>query len=223
MAGIIFSRADMTRVAVFMDYQNVYNGALDAFKLRGRGHMVGQVYPRRVGILLTDRGRPADPNRTLVSVRVYSGEPSPKHSPKGQAARQRQVRYWSSQGLVTAVSRPLKYYSLGRDAFGKELFDAREKGIDVHLAVDMASGALRNEFDVAVLFSVDTDLLPALEAVRAAGKRCEVAAWKSPHAYSSRLQLPGLWCHWLDDKDYGRLWDPTDYTRHIKAAPTLDP
>lgn len=224
--GLFFQGLEMTRVAVFLDYQNVYNGALDAFDLRGQGHMVGQVYPRRLGVLLTDRGRPGpkgDPTRDLESVNVYSGEPSPKHSAIGQAARQRQVRYWNSQGCVRAVTRPLKYYPKGRDALGREVFEAREKGIDVHLAVDMVAGALRNDYDVAILFSADTDLLPALEAVRAAGKRCEVAAWRSPVGYSSRLQLPRLWCHWLDRKDYDFVWDPTDYTREVAVPPSVDP
>ena len=50
MAGIIFPA--MTRVAVFIDYQNVYKSARSAFLLDGHGHLDGQVYPRRVGLLV---------------------------------------------------------------------------------------------------------------------------------------------------------------------------
>jgi hypothetical protein len=212
----------MTRVAVFIDYQNVYKGARSAFLLNGHGHLDGQVYPRRVGLLVVDRGRAVDASRELVSVAVYRGEPSPKHSPKGQAACQRQVRYWDSQALVRPSTRPLKYYT-HQDRSGNQTWEPREKGIDVRIALDMAQGAMRDDYDTCVLFSGDTDLVPAIEEVRLAGKRCEVAAWKSPHAYSPRLSLPGLWCHWLDEVDYGLVWDDIDYTVEVPEPPTADP
>lgn len=46
---------------------------------------------------------------------------------------------------------------------------AREKGVDVQLAVDFVSGALAGRFDVGIIMSTDTDLYPALEAVRSYG------------------------------------------------------
>ena len=144
MAGIIFPA--MTRVAVFIDYQNVYKSARSAFLLDGHGHLDGQVYPRRVGLLVVDRGRAVDASRELVSVAVYRGEPSPKHSPKGQAACQRQVRYWDSQALVRSSTRPLKYYP-HQDRWGNQTWEPREKGIDVRIALDMARGAMRDDYD----------------------------------------------------------------------------
>ena len=80
------------------------------------------------------------------------------------------------------------------------------------IALDMATGALLDEYDVAILVSADTDLIPVVERVRAAGKRCEVAAWRSLDGRAPRLSLPGLWCHWLDEEDYERVRDDTDYT-----------
>lgn len=96
---------------------------------------------------------------------------------------------------------------------------AREKGIDVKLAIDIVSMATRREFDVAILMSRDTDLKPALEFVRdlhgTPYPRCEVAAWSSPSGYSKRLSIPGtqIWCHWLDESDYEAVSDPTNYAR----------
>lgn len=46
-----------------------------------------------------------------------------------------------------------------------------EKGVDVQIAVDLVSGAYENQYDRAILISSDTDLLPALEKVRAKGKK----------------------------------------------------
>lgn len=197
---------------MFIDYQNVYMGARSAFDLHRRGHVDGQVHPERLGILLCDRGRSVDPTRTLASVSVFRGEPSPQHSPKGQAACQRQVHRWSQQGGVRVVTRPLKYYARALQD-GRTVYEAREKGIDVLIALAMVTGAMRDEFDVGILFSADTDLVPALEQVRGAGKVCEVAAWHSPNRYAPRLQIAGRnpWCHWLDELDYRRVRDNTDY------------
>jgi hypothetical protein len=216
-------------VAVFIDYQNVYKGARKAFgNDQSSDFTRGQIYPRRVGLALTESGRKVDPLRQLEVVRVYRGEPSAKHSPKGQSACQRQVRYWAGQARVQPFTRPLKYYFHGQDKFGDEIWEAREKGIDVQLALDMVMGAKEDDYDVAVLFSGDTDLIPAVEGVRRLGKIAEVASWRSLPGYErmSRLTTPGVpnpWCHWLDKDDYGRLWDPTDYTKPLPGEPTENP
>lgn len=46
-----------------------------------------------------------------------------------------------------------------------------EKGVDVRMAVDLVSGAYEDHYDRAILISSDSDLLPALEKVRAKGKK----------------------------------------------------
>lgn len=205
----------MTRVAVFIDYQNIYMSARETFGLKHEHFVHGQVYPRRLGLLVTARGRVVDPMRELERVWVFRGEPVAKHSRSGQAACQRQVEYWSAQRRVSVVTRPLKYYEIGRNAYGEVMYEAREKGIDVLLALYMVMGAMRDEYDVAVLASADTDLVPALETVLELGKRCEVVAWQAKGGRNSRLSIPGrnLWCHWLKHRDYENLCDPTDYTK----------
>ena len=45
-----------------------------------------------------------------------------------------------------------------------------EKGVDVRLAVEMIRFARENKYDIAYLISSDTDLVPAVEEVRAFGK-----------------------------------------------------
>jgi uncharacterized LabA/DUF88 family protein len=214
-------------VAVFIDYQNAYKTAREVFDLEHAPFVEGQIYPRRLGVLLTDRGRAGDKSRELERVRVYRGEPVAKHSPKAMAACQRQVRYWSSQALVEPWTRPLHYYYRGQDQYGQDIFEPREKGIDVRLAVDMVLGAARNEYDVCVLCSGDTDLIPALEAVIVEGKRCEVMAWRSTACgrFAPRLKVGGqnLWCHWLDDADYQRVHDPADYTVPLPTPPAANP
>lgn len=141
----------MTRVRLFIDYQNVYMGARRAFRLDQGSYTEGQVKPLRVGILLADRRKVIDPGSKLDQVQIFRGEPSPKHSPAGFAACQRQVAEWGRVPAVVPTTRPLKYYPT-RWANGQPVdFTAREKGIDVLIALSMVMGAVRDEFDVAVL------------------------------------------------------------------------
>lgn len=203
----------MTRVAVFIDYQNAYMRARECFAGRTARPRVGQIVPRFVGELLVARGLRVDPKRQLSAVLVARGLPSAEHSPIGNAAAKRQVVAWKSQAGVTVATRPLQYLNLGVDGSGIPILQPREKGVDVLVALALVLGAERDDFDVAVLFSEDTDLVPAVDAVRAIGKRCEVAAWRPARGFGKALRVPGVWRHWLTEADYDQLHDPTDYTK----------
>ena len=54
-----------------------------------------------------------------------------------------------------------------------------EKAVDVMIAIDMVVMAERDEFDTAYLLSTDGDLTPAVEAVRASGRKVFVASAQS--------------------------------------------
>jgi hypothetical protein len=56
----------------------------------------------------------------------------------------------------------------------------REKGVDVQLAVDFVRLALDDEYDLAIVASADSDLVPALEFVRSrfAERVIEAIAWE---------------------------------------------
>jgi uncharacterized LabA/DUF88 family protein len=203
-------------MTVFVDYQNVYMRAREAF---GRGDRLdftfGQIYPRRLGVRLRQLAADAGKDRVLQQVRVYRGEPDALRSPTGQAACQRQVAVWSAQPGVQAFTRPLSYRPTRWENGRPVDWEAREKGIDVMLAVDMVIGAARDEFDVALLASADTDLLPAAEAVLDTGKWVEFAAWRPDTGYASHLRVEGrpTWCHHLRRRDFELVADRTDYTR----------
>ena len=51
-----------------------------------------------------------------------------------------------------------------------------EKRVDVNIAVDLVSAAMKDEFDVAYLISADGDFIPAVEAVRKTGKKVFAAS-----------------------------------------------
>lgn len=198
------------RVVVYIDAQNTYKGARDAF-LAGRGHFTdGQFDPLKAGLLLTQRPA-AGPERELKQVRVYSGRPDARKQPKANRAHLRQCAAWESTGAYV-LGRPLRY---------PPDFPAskpQEKGIDVELAIDLVTHAMFRCFDVAIVFSTDRDLRPALEWVArhsTSGPRIELAAWRSRR---SNRRIPvdapvAVPCHWLDYTDYLAVRDKTDYTR----------
>lgn len=196
------------RLAVFIDHQNVYRGARDALGATDNDHhVVGQYDPFRLANLITER-HPSYKGaslRRLVQVNIYSGLPGSHQNPKGYAAARKQFSRWGRAGgkngpKIEVCTRPLDYRT-GRP---------REKGIDVLLALDLAFGAANGEFDVVVLFSGDSDLLPALERAHSFGVACEVASWAGG---GRRLPKKGYicWEHSLLQQDYDQVHDPFDY------------
>lgn len=199
------------RVVVFLDYQNVYHRAREAFCARDAPAREGQVDLLALGRLLASRVS----GGSLTSVRAYRGRPSRRLDPRSYAAFRRQT--WAQAergaGLVTVIARDLRYPP------DWPTWPAQEKGIDVALAVDFVMMAARREFDVGILFSSDTDLVPALEAVIAlrpgSPPACEVAAWAAPGMRPRTLSVRGvrLRRHLLTEADFRAVADPTDYAR----------
>ncbi len=81
------------------------------------------------------------------------------------------------------------------------------------LALDLAIGARDGLFDVAVLLSTDTDLLPALEIAISAGVRVETATWDGPNGGNRPLRLPNrqIWNHNLGPTEFEAVRDDTNY------------
>lgn len=171
----------MTRVKVFIDYQNVYHGARQAFG-RGSEHPTfGHVRPLRLGVLLRQLGESVDPARELTGVAIFRGEPTARSHPTLQSASQKQIAAWRKAALVTATTRPLRHNPTAWDHTGRPTAwdKGEEKGIDVLLALDVALGAVRDEYDVAIIVSGDTDLVPALDEAANCGKIVENAVWQT--------------------------------------------
>lgn len=196
------------RMMVFVDYQNAYKGARDAFFSKTSPGIDGQFHPLALAKILCSLRNERHETK-LTKVLVYRGMPDVRKDPRGNSASSRQKARWEKAG-ITVKTRPLRYPS----EWPAER--AQEKGVDVQLAIDFVTMASRKEYDVGVLVSCDTDLRPALEEVLKVRKRTEVAAWQSSNGNSPRLSLPGgpsnsVWCHWLDFAIYQRCGDPTDY------------
>jgi NYN domain len=199
------------RVAVFIDWQNAYKAAREAFGLKAQPNERGNFSPFKLGRILAaghDRGSTA----TLVRVEVHRGLPSSSRDPVGYGANRRQAAAWVKEGgsVVVPRLRPLRYPS----RHAKDQTPV-EKGIDVQLALSVAEAILTGTVDVAVLFTHDTDLLPAVEMVaRLKGTdRIETASWSS-RTFAQRLrEVPGVHHHRIGSKVFALVETPVNYAR----------
>lgn len=183
------------RIAVFIDWQNVYKGAREAFGLQGQPSEFGNFSPYRLAQRLAagnDRGDDGE----LVLVEIHRGLPSSSRDPVGFGANRRQSSAWMKENpeVVIPRLRPLRYPE-------DESEEPEEKGIDVQLALSAVEYALLGKCEVAVIFSHDTDLKPAVEMIsRVTGvNHVETAAWISP-TFKRRLRSqPTVYHHALPE------------------------
>jgi uncharacterized LabA/DUF88 family protein len=201
-------------VVVFLDWQNVYKGARESFHEKTHAPICGQVKP----VALAERIAEIIPDGDLKQVRIYRGIPSNERDPKGYGAARRQMSAWdaaaSEKSRLHVYMRTLQYL---------DGYEPREKGIDVQLAIDYVTLGVAGDYDVGVIFSTDTDLKPALDAVYDFNgpKRPWpwVAAWSGPNhaprciSASGKRKVP---CAWLDESSYNKIRDYTRYEREPK-------
>jgi uncharacterized LabA/DUF88 family protein len=148
------ARKKKRKVAVFIDGSNFY------FKVRS-------LTKKKTNFMLFDyKGllrELAGPDATIVHAGYYVGVVRAKgKSAKAQELRKHQQQLFDQlrvQGLTVITGFLMehdgKYY---------------EKGVDVRIALDIATGAYEKQYDEAVLISSDTDLLPAVQKAQASGR-----------------------------------------------------
>jgi uncharacterized LabA/DUF88 family protein len=195
------------RVAVFVDWQNCYNWARRAFHKDSDPAWCGQVRLRSFAQLLADKG---PSGRTLTHIGVYRGRPDPRMDARTYAAHMRHSAAWEKEcgSLLSLRTRALRYPA----GWPKTAARPEEKGIDVQFAIDAMLMAARNEYDVAILATADTDLLPVVEGLVLlggdAGPTVEVIGWGG---VSVKLVVPDVPVRWIGPLDYNVIRDTTDY------------
>jgi uncharacterized LabA/DUF88 family protein len=167
----------MSKTIVFIDSQNAYLTAREAFGWESESSRRGNFRPLALGELLA-----AGDDRELVEVRVYTGVPSQERDDQGYRAARKRFDTWKHEGngKVTVCERNLQYRR------GEK---AREKGVDVLLAIHLVRLAAGKKdglplFDLAVVLSADNDLVPALELV------CDMRGSEAVESVSMRAE-PG--------------------------------
>lgn len=163
------SKTKQKRVAIYIDGSNLY------YKLRDL-EVPNITYFNYGGLskwLVRDR--------TIISKRYYIGVVRAKENDeKGQALRK------SQQRLFNHLCSPAQGFIVKQGYLMKNDGVYHEKGVDVKIAVDLLVGAYENIYDVAVLISSDTDLIPAIQKVKHLGKDVEYIGFS--HKPSLALQ-----------------------------------
>jgi uncharacterized LabA/DUF88 family protein len=160
--------------------------------------------PLKLAVVLANRHGDGG---SLDRVHVFRDQPISRHDRVAAIRSDRQAATWVKDDRVTVQRRPLRYPK----NYGAPDCTERpsEKGIDVSLAIALVAAAIRGEFDVAIVVSHDTDLIPALNLAAEQGHRIEVAAWGTTH----RLNAPGIAaCHQLSEAEFRSVRDHTDYS-----------
>ena len=170
-------------VAVFIDWQNTYKTAREAFGWRSFPNEYGNYSPYQLArILAAGNGR--GPDGLLVRLNIHRGLPSQKYDQMGYAANRRQSAAWMKEDpeIVVPRLRPLRYSRDQNDP-------PREKGVDVELALAAVEWVLGGQCDVAIIFSHDTDLVPVVETLcRLKGTASvETASWTS-ESFNQRIR-----------------------------------
>lgn len=134
-------------------------------------------------------------------------------------------RFWTNklasmgrQG-ITVFSRPLRYrnkvVSLP-DGTTHSFLHGEEKGIDVRIALDLIGKAVRNEYDVAIVFSQDQDLSEVADEIRTIAKQQDrwirmACAYPVSPAAGNKRGINGTQWIKIDRATYDACIDPKDY------------
>lgn len=216
------------RAVVIVDYQNVHltgHGLYPSTKNRPQHEALVDplVFAQQLLAARNRAQRPGMDAAVLRRVLVYRGQPSAEHDPKPYARNQAQKAHWERDRRVIVTLRPLKY-EYERDEAGQPVVGGdgkrmvtgkSEKGVDVLCALALVREARRDDVDVVILASQDSDLEPALdEAMALNTAKVETFAWCDPSRHTRQLRPEGgrrLWNTRLTEVEFRRCLDVTDY------------
>lgn len=116
--------------------------------------------------------------REIVDKIYYTGvirkNPGDPNSPKLVSDQQR---------LFAHLESPAQGFTVFRGHVMKQPGQYKEKGVDVKIAVDIVLKAVKNQYDTVILVSSDTDLIPAIEAIKEFGKRVEYVGFSHRQSF----------------------------------------
>lgn len=196
------------RAVTFIDGQNLYRAAKDAF---------GYHYPNYDVQKLSECVCNAQ-GWNLTQVRFYTGVPDKADDPRWNRFWEGKLAVMGKAG-IKVFSRSLRY----RNETVKlpngnvhTFLRGNEKGIDVRIAIDVISLAISNAYDVAVIFSQDQDLSEAASEIRVISKlrgrwiHIACAYPNSPTLHNRRGIDKTNWIK-IERAQYDGCLDPTDY------------
>ena len=208
------SEPPVKRTAVFIDGQNLFHGAREAF---------GYTYPN-YDVHALARRLCAARGWQLVQTRFYTGIPDPADNQFWHRFWEGKLRAISWQG-VHVYGRALRYRNKTvklPDGARHTFLSGEEKGIDVRIALDIIRMAHRKEYDVGLVLSQDQDLSEVAEEIRAIAReqdRWMKIACAFPSSPTSRNRRGIDKTDWvrIDRATYDACLDRRDYRRGLPA------
>lgn len=224
--------APLLRVVVVMDYQNVHLTAHDLF-IPDQPRWQALISPMRFARTAVDRRNSnqhdGHPHGQLAAVHAFRGLPHADYEPDQHRRATAQADHWRREGAIVEL-RDLKY-DYPRQADGRPATDihgrktpilpGREKGVDVLVALTCLRQAQRNDVDVVILASRDTDLVPVLDTLLdmrqedPATAKIETVSWYNrDHRNRGSLQPSNgrrVWNTNMDHACFEASLDPNDY------------
>src|SRR3989339_464552 len=196
------------RVYVFVDGQNLFYAIKDAF---------GYPYPnydiqKLVHLICVQR------NWQISKIRFYTGIPDALDNERWNSFWVSKLASMGRSG-VEIFTRPLRYRDQTvnlNNGKTQTIRVGREKGIDVRIAVDIIRSVLRNECDVAIIFSQDQDLSEVADEIRMIAREHNrwikmISAFpSSPTAKNTRGINRTDWIK-IDRNTYDKCIDPNNY------------
>lgn len=196
------------RAVAFVDGQNLFHHARSAFGYTFPNYDIQALAAR----IAQDKGW------TLAAVYFYTGVPDASDNPKWNRFWTNKLAAMGRQG-VNIFTRPLRYRNktiVLPDGSMYAFLHAEEKGIDVRIALDVIGKAVRNEYDVAIVFSQDQDLSEVADEIRVIayqqGRWIRIAcAFPISPTTSNRRGINGSDWIQIDRATYDAYIDPKDY------------
>lgn len=164
--GGFFDNMNQNRIAVFIDGSNLY------FKLKDLK------IPNTTGFDYLGLCNLLARKRNLISHSYYVGVVRATDDKKEQERRMAQRKLFNTLMI--------QRFTIRRGYLMNNNGRYHEKGVDVQIAVDLLVGAYENKYDVAIIISSDTDLIPVIKKIRELGKEVEYIGFS--HAPSFALQ-----------------------------------
>lgn len=203
---------DVKRTIAFVDGQNLFHAARRNF---------GSTHPDYDARMLA-QAVVAPMGWQLVETRFYTGVHAAKHNLYWHTFWSNKLKAMRRHPDVSTCDIDLRYVrqpTLDDDGVWRKRLIAREKGIDVRIAIDAVRLAREQRYDVAVIFSQDQDFTPLADEIRAIAR--DQNRWiKIASAYpkkESEFQRGIDRTDWIaiNEHIYSSCRDPRDYV--VKA------
>ena len=197
------------RTIVFIDGQNLYHSAKDAWASSYTGSGSNPyTWPsfdvQKLAEALAERGT----GRIISQIRFYTGVPG---------SQQRFWRGFWSNKLRFLRSQGIYVYE------GRISSSGQEKGVDVSIAIDLIRLTYERSYDAAVIVSQDSDFVPAVklakEIARGQNRRVTIESAFIPRKWNRALSRGIDATDWvpIDKAVYDSCYDPTEYRPRLRG------